>query len=59
MIDEVEAVKNGRSLSVSDEFPMVLSYSYARGLSPISLTLDEANELLIELKETVAKISEN
>jgi len=48
-----DAYKSGRSTAPSKENPIVLSYPYARGLSPIPLTLDEANELMGELKSAI------
>ena len=50
-----DAYKSGRSITPSKEYPIVLSYPYARGLSPIHLTLDEANELLDELKSAIER----
>ena len=54
-----EAYKAGRSNSPSGEHPIVLSYPYARGSSPIHLTLDEANELLGELKSAIERSMKN
>ena len=50
-----EAYKAGRSSVPSGKYPIVLSYPYAKGLSPIHLTLNEASELLSELKQAIMK----
>ena len=40
----------------NDDYPIVLSYHYARGMSPWELTIKEAEELLHELESTIKKV---
>ena len=42
--------------NVSDaDYPIVISYHYAHGVSPWELTIEEAEELLQELKTAIKK----
>jgi hypothetical protein len=52
-----EAEKSGRSVGSSNEFPIVFSYPYGKGLSPIHLTLNEACELLEEMKSAIERLA--
>lgn len=43
--------------SVSDDdYPIVISYHYGRGMSPWELTIEEAEELLEELETAIKKV---
>jgi len=43
--------------SVSDnDYPIVISYHYGRGMSPWGLTIEEAEELLGELETAINKV---
>jgi len=43
--------------SVSDnDYPIVISYHYGRGMSPWELTIEEAEELLGELETAINKV---
>jgi hypothetical protein len=39
----------------SRDYPIVILYPYARGMSPCGLTIEEAEELLIELETAIKK----
>ena len=39
----------------AEDYPIVISYHYARGMSPWELTIEEAVELLLELETAIKK----
>ena len=53
-----EARKSGRSVGSSSKYPIVFSYPHGKGLCPIHLTLNEAYELLEEMKSAIERLNE-
>jgi len=39
----------------AEDYPIVISYHYARGMSPWEITIEEAEELLRELETAIKK----